>query len=359
LEETLKSIYYNIEHPSSYGSVAKLYSSAKKIIPTVTLSQVKDWLSAQDPYTLHRKVVRKFQHVPVRAEHVDHIWQMDTADVKHLESENDGIKFLFIIIDVISRFAFVIPMKNKNSGKLVKAFMYIQKKYNREPRVVVSDPGLEFRGKFTDYMKKRNIRQFLLRVEQKAAIAERFIRTLKEKMQKYMTHMKTKRYVNILREIVRSYNTAVHSRLKKRPIDINSTNEDEIKEILYSYANDSNPLLKKSKYKLGDMVRIVKKMKTFDKTSLEKSTSDEVYIIKSINRRHPPRILYKLVDIEGEYIRGLFYPEELVLVAKVLDPRVYMHTGKKRVKTTKRKTQTFKTYQGWRRKFDKLLHVSK
>ena len=99
VEAVLEKIYYDPENPSSFGSVQKLLREAKKQVRGISRRQVENWLSGQDTYTLHRSIKRKFQRIPSYADHVDSVWQLDTADVKHMKSTNDGIKFFLIIID--------------------------------------------------------------------------------------------------------------------------------------------------------------------------------------------------------------------------------------------------------------------
>src|ERR1700722_2670038 len=126
MEAVLADIYYNPENTASFGSVKKLLAAGRAKIPKLTKEQVEDWLSAQDTYTLHRAVKRKFQHVPTYADHVDSVWQLDTADVRHLQHTNNGIKYLLIVIDVLSRFAFVAPMRTKEAARVVKCFRDIR-----------------------------------------------------------------------------------------------------------------------------------------------------------------------------------------------------------------------------------------
>jgi hypothetical protein len=217
---------------------------------------------------------------------------------------------------------------------------------------VVSDPGLEFRGAFTKYLEKAKIRQYLLRVEQKAPLAERFIRTLKEKMVKYMTHDDSENYLPAIADIVRAYNNSVHSRIKRKPIEVTRDNEQDVKDILYSPYEDWT--FTPSRLNENDRVRQVKKLKAFDKGS-NQTTTNEVFVIKKVDHSRPPRTLYHLQDLAGDDIKGRFYDDELVRVKTLDDPHQYMHTGDKRVKKTKRKTQTFKTFRGWPKKFDMRL----
>lgn len=346
METLLSSIYYNPQHPASFGSFLKLYKAAKPYLQNITLDDVKRWLSSQNTYTLHRRVVRKHETVPFYADHVDSTWVMDTADVRHLAADNDGIKYFFIIIDVVSRFAFVVPMENKSAPRLVKAFQHIKNEYGRSPKLVVSDPGLEFRGAFTKYLQESNIDQYLLRAKQKATLAERFIRTIKEKMLKFMSHYGTKRYIDSLGELVRSYNYAVHSRTRMRPVDVTLENEQEVKARLYGrYGNWDPPT---PRYGIGDMVRLARKLETLVKRSGTQTSTDQVFIVGYVDSSHPPRHLYRLKDTMGEYIKGSFYDEDLVPVKNVSDTRQYMQTDKKISKRGK----IIKSFKGWPRKFN-------
>lgn len=346
METLLNSIYYNPEHPGSFGSFHKLYKAAKPHLHNLTIDNVKRWLAAQNTYTLHRKVVRKHVTVPFYAEHVDSTWVMDTADVRHLAPYNDGIKYLFIIIDVISRFVFVVPMENKSAPRLVKAFKHIKDAFKRAPNLVVSDPGLEFRGAFSKYLTSNNIEQYLLRAKQKATLAERFIRTIKEKMLKYMNYHDTKRYIDVLGQLVRSYNYAVHSRTRMRPVDVTSENEQEVKERLFGrYAKWEPP---SPRFNIGDMVRVVRKLETLIKRTGTQTSTDLVFVVGYIDSSHPPRHLYRIKDMMGEYIKGSFYDEDLVHVQRVSDTRQYMQTDKK----VKKHGRIFKSFKGWPRKFN-------
>ena len=348
--QLLDDIYKDPADSASFGSVNKLYKKARqRSRRRISKEQVKEYLSGEDAYTLHRAVKRRFERVPIYAEHIDSIWQMDTADVKHLKRHNDGIKYLLVIVDVLSRFAFVLAMETKKASQVIQAMKKIEKDYGRRPNRVVSDPGLEFQGEFRKHLQKEGIGQLLLRKEQKAPLAERFIRTIKEKMIKFMTANDTKRYIDVLGDLVHSYNYAVHSRMKMRPADVRPEDEEKIKQTLFG--KHYTPLTEKEKFRVGDLVRIVKKRKPLEKGT-EKTTTDEVFIVKFVDRSHSPRILFVLEDIKGDIVKGRFYSEELVKVRQVSDPREYMRSGQKRVKTTKRQTQEFKTYTGWRRKHD-------
>lgn len=354
IDKILRKIYYDPENPASLGSVRKLVTAARKKHKWIKKHHVIEWLAGEDPHTLNVSVKRIFHRIPTYADHVDSVWQLDLADTRHLAQHNDGVKYLLIIIDVLSRFAFVVPMKTKEANMVIRSFETIREKYGRSPQVVVSDPGLEFRGKFSEYLKDNYIQQYLLRVKQKAPLAERFIGTLKKKMERYATYTDSERYIDVLGQLVKSYNYAIHSRIKRRPVDVNEKNEEDVKELLYSkYYDHVFPL---PKFSVGDWVRQVIQLGPLDKGTRQ-TTTNEVFEIREIDYSRPPRILYKLTNMKGHYIKGRFYEEELVRVKKLPSPKDYMRTAEKRIKKTKRKTQIFKTYKGWPKLFDEKLEV--
>ena len=119
----------------------------------------------------------------------------------------DGFKYLLTVIDVLSKYACVVPLKNKNGSDLVEAFPHIFKE-GLIPKLLQTDAGTEFLNKkLQNYLKKENVRHFAIYNETKAQIAERFNRTLKEKMFRYFQYIGQKhRYIDVLQELVNAYN---------------------------------------------------------------------------------------------------------------------------------------------------------
>jgi hypothetical protein len=146
----------------------------------------------------------------------------------------------------------------------------------------------------------------------KAALVERFIRTLKEKMYKYFTAENTYRYIDVLDDLVHSYNHTIHSTIKMTPANVNDSNVNQVWQTLYG-----NKTKNKSKCKLhpGDYVRVSKYKHKLEKGYLPK-WSREIFIVDQCVKSTP--VTYKIKDWNGDSIKGIFYSQELqkVLVGK-------------------------------------------
>ena len=135
--------------------------------------------------------------------------------------------------------------------------------------------------------------------EGKSVVAERFIRTLKNKIYKYMSSISKNVYIYKLYDIVKEYNNTYHRTIKMKPIDIkNNTYIDFEKKV-----NDKDP-----KFKVADYVRISKYKKIFARGYMP-NWSEEVFIISKIKNTVP--WTYVINDLNGEEIIGTFYEKEL------------------------------------------------
>ena len=92
----------------------------------------------------HKPVIRKFNKRKVYSQFKDNIWGADLADMQSLSRKNKGIKYLLCVIDLYSKYAFVIPLKDKKGISIVNAFDKIIKQSNRKPSKIWVDQGGEF-----------------------------------------------------------------------------------------------------------------------------------------------------------------------------------------------------------------------
>ena len=130
--------------------------------------------------------------------------------------------------------------------------------------------------------------------EGKSVVAERFIRTLKSKIYKYMTSISKNVYIDKLDDIVDEYNNTYHTTIKMKPIDVkDNTYINTNKEI-----NNKDP-----KFKVGNHVRISKYK------NILSNWSEEVFVIKKVKNTIP--WTYVINDLNGEEIMGTFYEKEL------------------------------------------------
>ena len=136
---------------------------------------------------LHQQIILKFKKRKVYSSFRDNIWGVDLADMQLLSKYNKEIKYLLCAIDIFSKYAWVVPLKDKKGTSIVNAFQKIISK-GRKPNKIWVDQGSEFYNKsFKDFLKINNIEMYSTYNEGKSVVAERFIRTLKSKIFKHMT----------------------------------------------------------------------------------------------------------------------------------------------------------------------------
>ena len=250
---------------------------------------------------LHKPVKRKFNKRRVLVSGIDKIWAADLADMTALSKDNEGVNFLLLVIDIFSKYGWIVPLKNKKGETVANALKTIFKE--RKPEKLWTDKGREFYNKDV----KDLVELYSTENEEKSSIVERWIRTMKEKMWKYFTDNNTYNYMNVLPDLVKDYNNTVHSSTKLTPIDASKKkNELTVWRNLYPDRYKINNLT--PKFSVGDEVRITKKKKVFEKGYTTRWT-EEIFTIKEIRNTNP--ITYKLEDLQGEEVKGTFYEPEL------------------------------------------------
>lgn len=300
----LSKVYYDTSHPASFSGVENLW---KAVSPAVSKKDVRTWLQSQDTYTLHKPLRRRFPRNKYLVDNIDDLWQADLNDVRHIKKQNDGMNYILTVIDVFSKYAWAVPLRSKMSSSVTKAFSGILKKSRRKPYKLMTDKGTEFLNRtFQIFLKKSSIGFYHSNnPDTKAAIIERFNRTLKTRIWRYFTKYSTNRYIDVLQKVVDSYNATVHSTIKIAPRDVNEKNVLQVWSNAYgeSGGNDKSPILKS-----GDHVRISREKVTFRK-GYRSNWSEEVFVIARVIRRKPA--VYVLKDLQGELIEGTFYEPEL------------------------------------------------
>lgn len=330
-DQVLHDIYYDPAHEGSLGSVSALYNAAARHHPKLSQKYVKEWLQQQKTYTLHKPVSRRFLRSRVIVAGIDFQWQADLTSLVSLAKHNRGYKYLLCVIDVLSKYAWVEPLRNKTGAALIAAFKKIFKQ-GRRPKRLQTDKGTEFLNRDVQrFLKKQHVHFFTTEnAETKASIVERFQRTLKSRMWKYFTHRQTYTYIDILQDLVRGYNRSYHRSIKQSPESVNKRNEYQVWSTLYKELPRS-PKTDTSSLREGDIVRISKAKGTFEKGYLSNWT-EELFSVAAIILRRDSKV-YRLKDSSGEILQGTFYRNELQKVIK----RDHVYDIDSILKTRKRK----------------------
>ena len=284
----LESMVYKFFDKKSMGSGTAKPSSLKRISSSSILADER-----------HKPIIRKFNKRKVYSQFKDNIWGVDLADMQSLSRKNKGIKYLLCAIDLYSKYAFVIPLKGKKGISIVNAFNKIIKQSNRKPNKIWVDQGGEFYNNvFEKWLSDNDINMYSTYNEGKSVVAERFIRTLKNKLHKHMTATGKNVYYDVLDDVVNKYNNTKHSTIKMKPIDVKNNKRVSIDE-----HNE-----KDSKFKVGDRVRISRYKNIFAK-GYAPNWSSEIFIVDKINDTVPYK--YNLKDLNDEEIIGSFYDKEI------------------------------------------------
>ena len=293
--------------PSRAKSVFKDGPSRKDIL--------KD-LESQNVFTLHRKKPKPRHFNPFFVHEKRAQIQMDLIDMQKLAAWNDGIKYLLVGIDSFTKKASAVGMTNKSAQATLAAIKkMLSSSLAPMPKYVIMDRGKEFtNGIVSRYFANENVKIVNPNGEHKAAIAERFNRTLQDLIYPYLTHNDTKRYIDSLDALLRTYNTRVHRTIKMSPDKAElAKNHHLVRQNLGMYYDKSISRKKKPKYKVGDIVRIKIAKKAFTR-GYHPSFTDKLFKIIAV-KVSMPMPMYTVQDVQdGEEITGGFYEEEIQIV---------------------------------------------
>ena len=278
---SLGSVYYDPKHAAGFGSVAKLVKASKH-----KRKDVEEWLAGQNTYTLHKTVRKMFPRNLYTLTNID-VWEMDLADLSSLSKYNDNYKYLLNVIDIFSRYAWHVPLKDKTCTSITTALKSLFQK--RKSVTIQSDKCTEFvNSTVRQYLKRQGVSLHTTHnPDIKGSIIARFNRTLKIRMYKYFTKNNTYHYLNVINNLLTGYNNTVHSTIVTAPSKVNPSN-------IYFVWQKMNSLRAKipggrAKFKVGDLVRITKEEVKFAKW-YEKTFSIEIFRLFKVMQRVRQRV---------------------------------------------------------------------
>ena len=312
----LEKLYTQPQEEASFTSSEKLWQAVIKHDSSIERSQVEEYLKKLRGYYLHAPAKKKFKRRKITVATLNEILGIDLADFVKYKEENNNLRYMLLGVDLFSRKAYAQMMENKTCAATIKAFKQMFGK--KIPyRSVFSDMGGEFNCKeFKDFLKDKGLKIYFAKNYTKVSIVERFIRTLRLKIKRFMIQMHTENYVDSLQDIITSYNKTFHRSLGTSPESVNEENAGQIFQMLYapnfgkklktgpkgSKTEKEAPPFHKPPYKfnVGDLVRLSNLYRQSTvKESQHQNWTEEVFRVIKRSRPDAEIPIYEVEDLKG------------------------------------------------------------
>ena len=204
--------------------------------------------------------------------------------------------FLLRVSSIYSKYAWFIPLTDKKGIIIINALQQTLDESKRKPNKIWVEKGNEFYNRsMKSFLQSNDLEMYSTHNEEKFVIAERFIRTLENKIYKYLTSISKNVYIDKLDDIVNKYNNTDHSKIKMKPIDVKSN----------TYIDSTKDINKKDlEFKIGDIARILRYKYIFAKGY---SPNLSFYIFMNRKSKSTVPWIYVINDLNGEEIVGPFY----------------------------------------------------
>ena len=334
------SKYHDVRTRASLGGVRRFAQAHKLPLKTAQRPLEQDLA-----YTLHKPRRRRFPTFPVIVGGLDDQWVVDLVEVQPLAKYNRGVRYLMTVVDALSKYAWIQPLKAKTGVAVVQAFDKILRQ-GRRPNRLQTDRGKEFYNRtFQQWAQKHGIQHFSTDGDAKAALVERFNRTLKERLYRYFTAANTFQFLDELPRLVEGYNATRHRAIGMAPQDVTWSNEEAVWNHLYGKWLNQKPT--RPTFQVGDRVRLNKVHRTFEKGYLPGWT-EEVFVVHRVIPGPLPT--YKIHEWDGSPVEGTFYKEDLQKVQLADDALFRIEKVLKR-----QKGQMFVKWQGWPDKYNSWI----
>ena len=302
-EEKIKEIYVN----NNFPSFQKLYLLVKKSDDTINKNEVKEFLDNQYNYQVLKQQNKTKQSGHIIAFRPNELWQMDIFDLKKYAPYNKNYGYLFVIVDVFTRKAGLMPMKQKNASSCSTSLQEIINKMG-PPIIIMSDNDKAFLSKEFEQVLKTNddiILDTNVKDDHKAlGIIDRFARTLKTIISNYFLYNNTKVWINDINKIIDIYNNTPHRGIEYlTPTEASQDKYHEQILNLNLLKNKKNGSA--SDLSINDKVRI--RIGNIFKKGTEPSFSDEIYdvintdnnkILLSNGKKYKRSSLLKIVSVK-------------------------------------------------------------
>ena len=358
MNKYLAKVYFNPANPASYGGLDDLYKAVKD--RGYSRKKVKNWLLKQEVYTLHKEPKRQFKRPRVIVSAKYQQFDGDTMNMTAYADKNKGYKHVLVVIDIFTRYGWTVPLCALTAIEMKRALSIVFK--DQKPIKLRTDKGSEFlNAPVRDYLKEINVHHFTTTHELKANYAERFIKTLKTRITRFMNKYKDSEWTNILEDVTFAYNNSKHRSIQMTPTEARDANSVDLWKIQYDQKFPkikirNKPPREKSIFNLevGDRVRLARYRAPFVRAYDEKWTYEIFTVTERDTQQDIP--LYKIKSWDNEAVLGAFYQDELekVLVGDDVSYSIEHVLNKKRIR---KKDGFIVKWYGWPEKYNSWVSV--
>ena len=303
MQRKLTEIYHTPSNPAGYGGLQKLQEATG-----ATQSDLREFAENEDIYQKFKPARKKFARAEMKYEPYNSLWACDMIHLKSLAPYNDNKKYWLMVIETLSRQLSIELLETLKGDEMVAAFRRIIAKRKSFCKNLWTDSGTDFFNPemrlFTSFYR---VNHYSTGNETKCFLVERLNRTILQKLWPILAKRNTWRYINILDQVVESYNNSRHSSLGVSPNSINANNYVPILNKLNKRFRKQD---KKPKYKRLQKVRIQYLKGPFQK-SYSQTFSNATYIIDRVVKQ-TPKYVYHLKTQDNKKILGGFYHYQIV-----------------------------------------------
>ena len=326
MEEQLKQLFYNPSIGLTNFNI--FYKKVKEKKIKATYKETKEFYKNQQVNQIYKPTIKKFNKIVAPFNSVGTL-QMDLMDINCFCRDIEGYNYIFCVIDIFSRYVwgFAIKLKKPNEIKpyIESVIRDIKAKYPSNILSISCDNGSEFKGNVKKYLESQNIKIYLndphsVTAKTKLALVERLNATLWNKIKKYTSATSNLKFIDKLPNFISNYNNTIHRTVKLKPIDI--FNDVAIPE------KPEEPKTLNYNLQINDIVRVVKKHKTFDKKSFVSNWSESTYKIISVIKDK-----YKLKIQKEMNCRNHIYLENCKKLIKLIIQQILNQKLIKQIKT--------------------------
>ena len=292
----------NIWSENNFPAKVRLLKLAKESNPAVKQKDVDTFLDSQLSYQLLKETKNLSIHLGhIVAFKINEIWQIDIYDVSRFETSNKKFKYMFAVVDVFTRFAYIIPMKNKDIDSTSKALEEILSYNKNKPYLIMSDNDSSFLGsEFQKVLVKYDIHHDPNAVgdHNSLGIIDNFAKRIKRILTAYFLQSKKKNWIDVIQKIVATYNVSPHSSLGGfTPTEIMNNDDAGLNQFIVDvnfYKSRQNT--KSSDLIIGDSVRI--KIADGFLKGTDPRYGGKVHIVKEIYGKNV------ILDNDKKYVRS-------------------------------------------------------